>query len=186
MKHWHSTLIGRQPYRPWLTDNGSLTAALKSRCPALQVMRLRQGLARPHADERTLLGLTPKAYALIREVMLLCDERPLVFAHSVIPRAGLAGPWRSLSRLGNRPLGEALFADPRIVRHPLQYRRLDRRHPLYRSAVHHLTLQPSWLWARRSVFARDGYPILVTEVFLPEVLQLNDTNQRLATTQIVH
>ncbi|MFN3594217.1 MAG: chorismate--pyruvate lyase family protein, partial [Thiobacillaceae bacterium] len=121
--------------------------------------------------------------ALIREVMLLCDEHPLVFAHSVIPRAGLAGPWRSLSRLGNRPLGEALFADPRIVRHPLQYRRLDRRHPLYHSAVRHLSVRPSWLWARRSVFCRDGYPILVTEVFLPEVLQLNDTNHRLVSTR---
>lgn len=179
MKHWHSTLVGRQPYRPWLTDNGSLTAALKCRCPGLQVKRLRQALDRPHADESTLLGLAPKERALIREVMLLCDDHPLVFAHSVIPRAGLDGPWRSLSRLGNRPLGEALFADPRIVRHPLQYRRLDRRHPLYRCAVSQLTMRPPCLWARRSVFARDGYPILVTEVFLPEVLHLNDTSHAL-------
>lgn len=183
MKHWHSTLVGRQPYRPWLNDNGSLTAALKSRCPALQVRRLRQGLARPHADERALLGLAPKAYALIREVLLLCDERPLVFAHSVIPRAGLSGPWRSLSRLGNQPLGAALFADPRISRQPLQFRRLDQRHPLYRSAVCHLSSRPPWLWARRSVFCRDGYPILVTEVFLPEVLHLNDADHRLASTR---
>lgn len=179
MKHWHSTLVGRQPYRPWLTNNGSLTAALKSRCPGLQVKRLRQALDRPHADEFTLLGLAPKERALIREVILLCDDRPLVFAHSVIPRAGLAGPWRSLSRLGNRPLGEALFTDPRIVRNPLQFRRLDRRHPLYRCAVSQLTERPCCLWARRSVFCRDGYPILVTEVFLPELLQLNDTNHRM-------
>lgn len=179
MNPWQATLVGQSPYRPWLTDEGSLTAALKSRCPALQVERLRQGLARPNADERTLLGLAPKEHALIREVMLLCDGHPLVFAHSVIPRAGLTGPWRNLSRLGNRPLGEALFADPRIVRHPLQYRRLDRRHPLYRSALRRLTVRPSWLWARRSLFVRDGYPILVTEIFLPALLQLYDTNHRL-------
>lgn len=183
MKHWHSTLVGRQPYRPWLIDNGSLTAALKRRCPGLKIKRLRQALDRPNADEYRLLGLAPKERALIRDVMLLCNDRPLVFAHSVIPRTGLAGPWHSLSRLGNRPLGEALFADPRIVRHPLQYRRLDRRHPLYRSASLVLGLMPRYLWARRSVFARNGYPILVTEVFLPDVLQLNVINHRLASTR---
>lgn len=174
MQHWHSKLVGRHPYRPWLTINGSLTAALKSRCPTLHVWRLRQELGRPGEDERTQLALDSRRLALIREVVLYCQDQPLVFAHSVIPRVGLAGPWRSLSRLGSRPLGEALFADPRIVRHPLKFRCLDARHPLYRSAVRTLTVRPPRLWARRSVFVRGGYPILVTEVFLPAVLHLTE------------
>ena len=172
MNPWQATLVGRPPYRPWLTYNGSLTQALKRRCPDLRVSRLRQGPGMPYIDEHPALGLHPRRLSLIRDVLLTCAGRPLVYAHSVIPTAGLDGPWRNLSRLGNRPLGEALFADPQVQRHPLQYRRLDGRHPLYRAAIEHVTDKPPALWARRSVFARDDHPILVTEVFLPEVLRL--------------
>ena len=126
----------------------------------------------PYIDEHPALGLHRRRLSLIRDVLLTCAGRPLVYAHSVIPTAGLDGPWRNLSRLGNRPLGEALFADPQVQRHPLQYRRLDGRHPLYRAAIEHVTDKPPAFWARRSVFARDGHSILVTEVFLPEVLRL--------------
>ncbi len=169
---WHATLVGHFPCRPWLTDNGSLTQSLKRRCPDLRVVRLHQGPGLPHYDERPPLALKPRRLSLIRDVLLTCAGRPLIYAHSVIPTAGLAGPWRRLTRLGNRPLGEALFADPLVRRHPLQYRRLDGRHPLYRAAIEHLTVKPAALWARRSVFVRDDHPILVTEVFLPEVLRL--------------
>lgn len=172
MNPWHATLIGHPPYRPWLTDDGSLTQALKRHCPDLRVRRLRQGPGRPYRDESRLLGLPPGRISLIRDALLICAGRPLVYAHSVIPLAGLIGPWRNLSRLGNRPLGEALFADPRIVRSALQFGRLDCRHPLYRAAIEHVDNKPRTLWARRSVFARDDHPILVSEVFLPQILRL--------------
>ncbi len=172
MNPWQATLVGQLPYRPWLTDNGSLTQALKRRCPELRVVRLRQRPGMPYFDERTPLRLKPRRLSLIRDVLLTCAGRPLVYAHSVIPLTGLTGPWRSLSRMGTRPLGEALFADPQVRRHPLEYRRLDGRHPLYRAAIEHIPGKPPALWARRSVFVRDGHPILVTEVFLPEVLRL--------------
>lgn len=172
MNPWHATLMGHPPYRPWLTDDGSLTQALKRHCPDLRVVRLRQGPGVPHRDEHRPLRLQLHRLSLIRDVLLTCAGRPLVYAHSVIPLAGLAGPWRNLSRLGNRPLGEALFADPQVVRGPLQFSRLDGRHPLYRAAIEHVANKPRALWARRSVFARDDHPILVSEVFLPEVLRL--------------
>jgi chorismate--pyruvate lyase len=163
------------PWRRWLTDHGSLTLRLQRRCGDLRVLRLRQELARPHRDERRTLGLRTGQLALIREVLLLCGDDVLVFAHSVIPQRGLRGAWRSLSKLGNKPLGAALFANPRIQRHPLSSRRLDRRHPLYRRLARHLGELPSQLWARRSRFVQAGQPILVTEVFLPRVLSLPAT-----------
>lgn len=177
MNPWQVTLVGHPPYRPWLIDNGSLTRALKRRCPELRVMRLRQGPGIPHRDEHRPLKLQLRRLCLIRDVLLTCAGRPLVYAHSVIPLDGLAGPWRNLSRLGNRPLGEALFADPQVVRGPLQFIRLDDRHPLYRAAIRHINGKPRALWARRSVFARDDHPILVSEVFLPEVLRLPPPQQ---------
>lgn len=172
MAPWQSHLIHTTPYRRWLQVPGSLTHALMRRCPAFNVARLNQALGVAHGDEEERLALAPGRLALIREVLLRCGDTPLVFAHSVIPREGLRGPWVGLSGLGNRPLGAALFSDPRIRRHPLEFRRVDRRHPLYRKARGYLAQAPASLWARRSLFTLDDRPLLVTEVFLPEVLNL--------------
>lgn len=171
MNRWRAT-VWHTPYRHWLTAPGSLTRRLVDRCPGFNVVRLRQEADRPYRDEAEEIGLPPGQRALTREVLLRCGDTPLVFAHSVLPLQGLAGPWRALARLGNRPLAATLFTDPRIARHPLEFRRLDARHPLYRAAARHWTAAPRVLWARRSRFIREGQPLLVTEVFLPAVLSL--------------
>ena len=172
MRPWLEIPVGAVPYRAWLTRSGSLTRALQARCAAFTVQRVRQRLLLPFADEFMPLALPAGTPALIREVILACAGRPVAFAHTVIPEAGLRGPWRSLTRLGNRPLGEALFADPRIGRQPLCYRRVSRLHPLHRAARARLPDLPDDLWARRSRFTLDGHPLLVSELFLPGVLDL--------------
>jgi chorismate--pyruvate lyase len=160
------------PYRPWLADRGSLTRRLKERCPRFSVRPLRQALGRPLSDERELLGLRRGEMALVREVCLLCGATPVVFAHSVLRAGDLRGVWNPVSRQGAKPLGEALFSDPRVARAPLEFRELGRHHPLYRRACAVLRLPPARLWARRSLFTLHGRPLLVTEVFLPAVLEL--------------
>lgn len=172
MNRWLTIAVGAGQYRDWLTQTGSLTRALQARCPEFNVRRLRQGLDSPLPDEYAPLGLPEGELAVIREVILSCAQRPLVFAHTVVPHAGLRGPWRGLAELGNRPLGAALFADPLIERFPLSFRQLNRQHALHRAATRHLGALPGRLWARRSLFALARQPILVTEVFLPEVLSL--------------
>jgi len=170
--HWSTTLLGTHDWRDWLSNHGSLTRRLRQRCPDFRVRRLRQNIDLPHPDERTPLDLRPGQRALIREVLLDCGETPLVFAHTVVPLASLHGPWQALTGLGNRPLGEALFANPRVARHPLEYRRVDPRHPLHRAACRSTRTNYPSLWARRSLFALEGHPLLVNEVFLPAVLDL--------------
>lgn len=170
---WLTSAWQAGAWRHWLTHRGSLTRRLQQACPDFRVARLQQSLGRPNLDECGPLGLFPGRLALLREVLLLNRETPLVFAHSVIPLAGLAGPWAGLAGLGNRPLGAALFTNPRIQRQALEFQHLDRRHTLYRAAAHHLAQPPRTLWARRSMFALAGQPILVTEVFLPATLHLS-------------
>jgi chorismate--pyruvate lyase len=168
---WNRAALGMGPWRPWLTDHGSLTRRLQCRFPAFNVLRLRQAVARPFHDEAAAVGLAGGRPALIREVLLRSDATPLVYAHTVIPLAGLRGPWQALAGLGNRSLGLALFTNPRVRRFPLEYKRLDRRHPLYQAARPHLAGPAATLWARRSQFALAGHRLMVTEVFLPSVLQ---------------
>ncbi len=109
---------------------------------------------------------------IVREVTLNEANRPLVFAHSVLARDALRGPWRMVGRMGHRPLGAALFTDPRIRRYPLHFRCLRRGDELYHRACALLENPPTGLWARRSLFVSCGVPLLVTEVFLPDILEL--------------
>jgi chorismate--pyruvate lyase len=103
------------------------------------------------------------------------DNQPVVFAHSVLPRASLKGAWNSLGRLGNQPLGATLFVNPRVKRTPLSYKKLSPNHALYQHATQHLTQKPEvrkppYLWARRSIFSLSCANIMVTEVFLPQLI----------------
>lgn len=159
-------------YRYWLIDNGSLTRRLQLRCQDFRVKPARLYNAKPQADEALLLNLPSQQRALLREVYLYCSDKPVVFAYSVLPHKSLRGDWQGLGRLGNKPLGATLFANPKVVRTVLEFKKLSNHHALYRRAIAHLDTKPQALWARRSIFSLDGAMILVTEVFLPQVLTL--------------
>lgn len=159
--------LRQDPLRPWLAGKGSLTARIQRRCRHFSVAVARQELARPHADEAGVLGIRRGRLAWVREVVLHADGRPVVFARSILPMGSLRGAWRLFAGVGGRPLGAALFADPRIRRGALAWKKLDGRHPLGRAAA-----RSGALWARRSLFYRNGRPLLVSEVFLPEILRL--------------
>ena len=154
------------PLHAWLTSRGSLTARIKARVNDFNLVRLMQLAQLPNIDERRELGLRRGEHAIVREVLLRDSDRVLVFAHSIASRRDLRGAWRGLSRLGSRPLAEMLFKDPTVVRLPIEYRRIDSRHPLYRRAQQVATFAANEAWARRSVFLKQGAPLLVTEVFL--------------------
>ncbi|MDA8225635.1 MAG: chorismate lyase [Betaproteobacteria bacterium] len=169
MAHWYNRLIAAPPaVRDWLTDRRSLTRRLRTGCAGFCVRGLQLRRATVQSDERRPVGLSARRRALIRNVWLCCGEQPLVYAHSVLPQDSLSGSWRRLAHLGNRPLGEALFADARIRRGMLQYCLLPRTHPLWRQAAAG-TAVTGRLWARRSLFGSGRQRILVTEVFMPDV-----------------
>ena len=169
---WQRAPTAAGPYRPWLTDRGSLTARIAARYPGVWVKVVFQGLRRPDRDERFVFADGGEARVLVREVLLCCGETPVVFAHTVLRPQDLNGPWRSVARLGSRPLGAALFADPRIRRFPLRQRKIGVHHELHGRMRTHVVRVPDIVWARRSLFRLHDSPILVTEVFLPEILAL--------------
>ena len=170
--YWQSLLLGSADYTPWLRNEGSLTRRIQQRCQLFTVRPLRSGLARVAYDEAALLGLPYDRNAFSREVFLYADGRPVVFAHSTCAHEHLRGTWKAMRGLGNRSLGTLLFTHPLMVREPLRYKALHFRHPLYHSASAVLGGAPDRLWARRSLFNLHGAPLLVTEVFLPEILRL--------------
>jgi chorismate lyase len=158
--------------RRWLLDRGSLTRRIEVRCDRFHVELLSQRNAAVGLDECGLVGVRPGASSMVREVSLNCGARPVVFAHSVVGRSALRGPWHMLMNLGTRPLGAAVFSNPRVERYALRYRQIGRRHALFRRAAQLIERPPSSLWARRSLFVLRDSRLLVTEVFLPAILTL--------------
>jgi chorismate--pyruvate lyase len=155
---------------PWLTDPGSLTGRLLAACPGqFRVRVLAQGWGRVLNSERRALGLRRSGMALIREVELQCDDEPWVFARTVIPASSLKGPARRLMLLGERPLGAVLFADPTTERGRTEVARLDARHALFQDACGERSRPPDNLWGRRTLFCFRGKPLLVNELFLPDI-----------------
>jgi len=172
---WHvaSRLHRREVPEPvlrWLLDPASLTRRILATCQGrFRVEVLFQGWARPQHNELRELGMRQGSTGFVREVHLLCDERPWVFARTVIPRTTLTGPRRCLTRLKSRPLGAVLFADPSMQRGPVEIARLSPCDKLYPAAIRHLTQNPETIWGRRSLFTLGGKPLLVSEIFLPGI-----------------
>src|SRR5213079_467789 len=107
----------------------------------------------------------------------------VVFAHTVVPLSDSAADWPLFGALGERSLGSTLFHDPLVRRGALEFARIRAGHPLARRAraalaqsadladLADLRERPVF-HARRCVYRRGHGTLLVTELFLPAVLEL--------------
>ncbi len=94
----------------------------------------------------------------VRQVWLLLNDTPVVWARSVCP---LAGAWPSILACGTQPLGKRLF-DGRLA---------AARSPLAFAAVPPTQQEQAAraICLRRSVFDLNGEKMVLTEGFMPEL-----------------
>jgi chorismate--pyruvate lyase len=156
----------------WLSDQGSLTRRLKQRCPqrfAVDVLGMQW--TRPDRGEARLLGIPQSQIVLLREVHLKCADKLCVYARSVIPLKTLSGRHRRLRRLGNKPLGEYLFASPTLERSRIEWAHLAPDNKLFHNTLPQSGTMNGTIWGRRSLFRIDHRPLLVSEFFLPVLFE---------------
>lgn len=160
---------GQQPpklLRERLLVRGSLTQHVRETCPQhFHVKIVRQYWGKPLAEEAKLLGLSPSSYARIREVKLCCNNKPVVFARTIMPLHSLQGALRQLLKLGSQPLGEILFAQ-HAHRKIAYIDCLKRNHRLFQLASLCIEKSPHAFWIRRSIFILKNKPLLVQEIFI--------------------
>lgn len=175
-------------FRRWLLDDGSLTGRLIDlRQGKFSVQRLHQAWEVPLLSERRLLGIPHRQQAIIREVALRLDDKPVVFARSVLPVSSLTGSLAHLRSLQNKPLGAILFKHAGMHRSPFELTQLSGDSAYLPEGLRQV--QPAW--ARRSVFDINGKGILVSEVFLnrftpwPAVLPVHRTQRGKVSAAIV-
>ena len=161
----------RDAVRAWLVHPGSLTTRVIALHGPMRVEVLQTRMRIPNEDEYEALGRPTHKLAYVREVLLHAGGRRVVMAHSIVGRDDLRGAWHRVRTLGTRPLATALFADALVSRGAFEFARLDARHPLWKRASRLLGRSLPVLWARRSLFHRHGRPLMVTEVFLPGLVE---------------
>ena len=146
-------------WRQWLFDQGSLTVRLSQLGAGQFSVRVcAQGTGPATRVERQALGIRGREPVWYREVQLLLDEQPVVFARTAAPLSTLKSRAMPLRQLGNRSLGAYLFS----------------RRDLQRSEVHALRCARNadgLHWCRHSVFRLFNKPLMVTEAFTAELEQ---------------
>lgn len=176
---WSTQLIQQSPppsaaLMKWLTKPQRLSLALKKSCSAvsLQVLSERFDLF-PYLDETPIfkhISCEATEY-YVREVFLLCDLKPVVFAKTIMPLDTYQYYKTRLKNLGNQFIGESLlYCTPNVIRQPFEFSKLNEMHPLIKQLSSWIPKTADQeLWARRSLFYINGLPMLITEVFLSEI-----------------
>lgn len=149
--------------RPWLADCGSVTAALRrALADGPDCTLLAQGWRPATAAEARYLRLAPGSRLFWRRVRFSHRGRALLIGHTLAPPAALAA-WPALRRLGDRPVGELLFADPAVRRARIELAVTPLMEPADTGPV---------VAARRALVPTGRQPLLVVEHFLPAMLHL--------------
>jgi len=149
---------------PWLRNPDSFTATMKAASEQnveIKVISQRWGL--PQHTEAIKLGIPLRENVLIREVEIWGDNKPWVYARTIIPRSTLTGKERRLINLGNKPIGELIFNDPSLERTPFEWVHLKENQKIQ--------------WGRRSIFYINKKPLLVTEFLLPNLPKFPTSNK---------
>lgn len=155
----------------WLLDSNSLTARLKSQCQQFRVELLGQRIETCQEDEAVAL-IPAGEPVLVREVLLFCDDKPHVFARSLLPLSSLTGDEQALANLGTQSLGQVLFNNPSLKRQAIEVALFDKNSAVAKMidqlSIHtNIATVDDNLWGRRSIFVLEGKPLMVAEVFLP-------------------
>jgi len=173
---WQNKEIARTCLRDkrlhsFLFQNGSLSRFIQQRCKeSFHIDLINESWCYPMPDELHLLSLRNHEITFTRESWLKCGDQRLVYARTVIPRKTLKGKSHELTRLGTKPLGKILFNDNKTYRTNMRYAKIPVHCELHKETTKDTDVT-SDLWGRQSLFYINNKPLLVTEVFLPAILQ---------------
>ena len=165
--------------RDWIALETSMTARVgQTAGTAIDVDVLRQDRAPLFADERgffsdpetaTDVAPTGAQKGTVREVCLTSGATPLLVARTVFTSPTLE-EHPTIRKLGNHALGSLLFADGPPRWSAREFIRLGPDAPLWPLVRQRHDGKVEGYWARRTLFELFGAPLLVTEIFLPELL----------------
>ena len=145
-----SLKINSKEILSWLNESGSITSRIKS-FSKFKLKLLRDGPGKVNEIEDDLI-IANYEENNIREVMLYSDEKPLIYAKSIIPIETINLGLGVLGNLKENPLGDILFSDPKIKKKYMLFARFESNKKIY--------------FGRKGIYSVKGYPFSVCEIFL--------------------
>ncbi len=185
--HWQNSDAFTLPehLQSWLLDPDSLTARLKTHCHQFRVELLGQKVEHCQAHE-AVATIPVGEEVLVREVLLYCDDKPQVFARSLLPMSSLTGTEQALANLGTQSLGQVLFNNPSLKRKIIEVATFD-VHSSVGKLARDLQLDVTHeLWGRRSIFVLENKPLMVAEVFLPGAFAYQKIGNSVPNSRVDH
>lgn len=138
-------------YLYWLNLPGSLTKALKTRSDDFNVEVISESFINDSLQFNGFEQATSQRW-FSRMVLLKSGQITWVAAHTLVPQSSLNGGLNQLTELNNKPLGELLFSSSEVIKD------------------HQQICQTNSGWGRRARYQLHQQPLLVSEYFLPELI----------------
>ena len=155
----------------FLFEDGSLSRLIQDKFKGkFHIDLINESWVTPMSYEKKVLSLRKNEIAFVREAYLNCNNKKLVYARTVIPKQTLKKKNQNLTRLGKKPLGEILFSSDKIYRDNIKYAKIPLSNELHSRAKGNYNIS-SGLYSRQSIFYIKNKPLLVFEVFLPDIIQ---------------
>ena len=134
----------------WMTESNSITSRIKS-FSNFKLKLLNDGPGEINNIEDDLI-ISNYEKNNIREVILYSDNKPLIYAKSIIPKETITHGLEILGNLKDNPLGDILFSDPNIEKKYMLFAKFKSNKGLF--------------WGRKGIYTVNGYPFSVCEIFL--------------------
>ena len=134
----------------WLNEPGSITFRIKS-FSSFRLKLLRDGHGEVDISEDDLIISNYKENN-IREVVLYSDEKPFIYAKSILPLETIRLGLGVLGNLKENPLGDILFSNPEIKKKYMLFAKFESNKKIF--------------YGRKGIYTVKGYPFSVCEIFL--------------------
>ena len=145
--------ISNHNIRSWLLENGPITKRIKQN-GVFRLHLIQDEFSTINQSDKDFIQCTSNKIKL-REVLLYCDDSPIVFAQTIIPAETISKGLKQLGNLGSRPLGDILFKESVFTKDIVLYALFEKNSSLY--------------WGRKAKYMVNGYKFSVMEVFLIDV-----------------
>ena len=136
--------------RSWLLELGPITERIKAN-GSFKLDLIKDELGEVNELDSDFLGKNIGEIK-IREVLLLSNNKPKVFARSLIPIRTIEKGLSELGELGSKPLGDILFEKEIFKKIETVFAKFSESGNLY--------------WGRKSKYLVEVYPLSVMEIFL--------------------
>ena len=150
-------LLVNKNIKSWLVEKGPITKRIKSE-ESFQLNLLKDEISYVEDVEKEFLDVISNNIK-VREVILMGNNIPRVYAKSLIPIRTIDEGFSKLGKLGTKPLGDILFEKEIFKKTDMVYAQFQNKDSIF--------------WGRKTKYLVKNMPLSVMEVFL-----INSVNEK--------